>query len=143
MAICSRAIRRELPNYRRRAPMSSMRSLKRKKSGSPPARRWKRRDGVAHRFSGGGFRLHRFFLFRRHFGGLRLLRRTVDDAQPAAIERVDAGPWSAEVGDHDLALASLVGTDRHVVWRATALNGLAFSHAKCDVSRHPLSATGF
>ena len=121
-ALCSRAIRRAPPSFPRRARRSWPRLPRRKRNGSPPARRLRPREldcrSTARKrgrprgcavFGFAGF--FAALLFRRRLGRGRRLGRAVDRLQPAGVESVDAGPRTAQIGQHDLAVAFVAGAD--------------------------------
>ena len=73
-------------------------------------------------------------LFRR--GWFRLLGRALDDVETTANKGVDAGPWPAQIREHNLAFAFLVAADSNVVRCAGALNSLALGHTEGNAARH-------
>src|SRR5215475_10051767 len=68
-------------------------------------------------------------------GRLRLLGCALDNIETPANKSVDARPWSAQVSEHNFALAFLIGADRDIVRAARPLHGLALGHAKRDAAR--------
>ena len=151
-ASCSRAIRRAPPNSPRPAPMSSPRLPRRKRNGSPPARRWRRPERARHCtvrsispcevLAFAGFFFAAFF-FGGGLAGARRLRRAVDLLQPSVGEVIDAGPRAAQISEHDAALAFVAGADVDAAGRAGALHRLAFGHAERDAAEHRRRASAW